>query len=54
MPNGWQRASQASRGPVYLEGKAVLSGAASGAYVMLCGGSNAEERRCESGAVPQL
>ena len=54
LPNSWQRASQASRGPVYLEGKAVLSGTASGAYVMLCGGSNAEERRCESGAVPQL
>jgi len=39
LPNGWQRAPQAdSKGPrlVYPAGKAVLSGTASGGYVMLC------------------
>jgi hypothetical protein len=39
LPNGWQRAPQAGlKGPgsVYPAGKAELSGAASGAYVMLC------------------
>ena len=39
LPNGWQRAPQADsevRGLVYPAGKAVLSGAASGAYAMLC------------------
>ena len=39
LPNGWQRAPQANskgRGPVYPAGKPVLSGTASGGYVMLC------------------
>ena len=42
LPNGWQRAPRANSkgtqgsGQVYRAGKPVLSGTASGGYVMLC------------------